>query len=66
MSYEEVKKLSKEDAQMQAAQTRAHLQELRFKLGANQVKDVREVRTLRRRIAHLLTYLHVSNKSHTN
>lgn len=66
MSYEEAKKLSPEDAQKQLTQTRARLQELRFKLGANQVKDVREVRTLRRRIAHLLTHLNAPVKPSTN
>lgn len=63
MSYEEVKKLTKEDAQKRLAETQARLQEIRFKLGANQVKDVREVRTLRREIAHLLTHVNASSKN---
>lgn len=66
MTYQEIKKLSPEDAGKQLAEHRARLQELRFKLGANQVKNVREVRTLRRGIAHLLTHLNTREKSHTN
>lgn len=62
MTYQEIKKLSPEDAGKQLAEHRARLQELRFKLGANQVKNVREVRTLRRGIAHLMTYLQASLK----
>lgn len=38
-------------------EARAHVLELRFKLSANQLKDVRDVRATKKRIAHILTIL---------
>lgn len=55
MRYEELKKLSEQDLHKEHAQACARLQTLRFKLGANQVKDVRELRALRKTIAHIQT-----------
>lgn len=39
------------------AENRSRLQELRFKLTANQVKNVREIRTLRKEVAKMFTEL---------
>ncbi|MEK7665642.1 MAG: 50S ribosomal protein L29 [Patescibacteria group bacterium] len=59
MHYEELTKLTIQDVQKRLNEARARLQELRFKLGANQVKNVREVRILRKTIARAQTILHV-------
>lgn len=57
MKYQDFKKWNAEDAGKHLKEAQARLQELRFKLGANQVKNVREVRELRLQIAQLKTYL---------
>lgn len=57
MGYQELKPFNAEDVQKRLQQAQARLQELRFKLGANQVTNVREVRVLRKDIARMQTYL---------
>lgn len=53
----DIKKKTKEDLRKLLAEHRSRLLELRFKLKANQVKDVREVRELKKDVARLLTAL---------
>ncbi len=56
MDYQELKKWNLEDTDKLLNEAQARLQEFRFKIGANQMKDVREVRDLRKDIARLQTY----------
>lgn len=51
-------------AQMGEAQAR--LKELRFKLSSNQLKDVREVRELKRGVARIKTLLAQSSSEEVN
>jgi len=56
--------LNKPEAELKRllAESREQLRELRFRVSANQHKDVREVRELRQRIARILTKLKPATK----
>jgi ribosomal protein L29 len=56
-----LKKQPVEALRRSLSEARAHLQELRFKIFSNQLKDVRAIRETRRLIARLLTL--ISEKS---
>ncbi len=53
----ELKKKDATDLQKLLTESRSRLQELRFKLKANQVKNVREVRVVKKDVARILTLL---------
>ena len=57
MDFQDLEKKTDTDLRKLLLEKRSRLQELQFKLVANQVKDVREVRTLKKDIARLLTKL---------
>ena len=55
MKLADLKKKSTTDLDKLMAEHRSRLQELSFKLNANQVKNVREVRVVKKEIARILT-----------
>lgn len=69
MKFQEIQKKSAEDLRKLLTEKREELRELRFKLAANQLKDVRLVRETRQLIAQIntrLTHLHAEDQSTTN
>jgi len=53
----EIRKKSKEDIEKNLNELRKNLSELLFKLAANKLKNVREIRNVKKDIARLLTIL---------
>ena len=62
MKYADLQKKTEEDMMKMLAEYRTRLQELGFKIAANQVKNVREVRQIKKDIARILTHLKATNK----
>ena len=57
MEINKLKKQSETALNKNLEEARSHLRELRFKVSANQFKDVREIRETRQTIAQILTIL---------
>ena len=57
MKIKELKSKSDNELQKILAESREKLRELRFKLSSGQVKNVREIREVRKTIAQILTLL---------
>lgn len=57
MDFAELKGKTLAELQKLLAESRERLRELRFKVANGQLKDVREIRELRRSIAQILTKL---------
>lgn len=62
MKFVELKQKSKEELQKQLQESRDKLRQLRFDLSAGKVKNVREIRQIRRINAQILTLLNVKEK----
>lgn len=62
MKAKELQKKTEKDLMKYVADSRAKLQQLRFDLPGGKVKNVREIRKLRREIARVLTLLNQKNK----
>lgn len=60
MELKELKKKSKGELHALLAESRDRLRELRFKDANRQLKNVREIRTLKKEIAQVMTMLNVS------
>lgn len=60
----EAKKVSEEELHKELAEKRNKLRELRFDLASGKVKNVREIREIKRRIAQILTSLRQVKSSH--
>ena len=54
MKFKEIEKKPIAELQKMLQETRVELQDLRFKTAADQLKNVRQVRTVRKTIARLL------------
>ncbi len=57
MSFKDLNKKSEVELQKMLAEERQKLYELRLKVSVNQLKEVRQVRDTRKRIAQILTRL---------
>ena len=57
MKYKEIKEKTTPELQMMLRAQREKLRELRFKVSAKQLKNIREIRVLKKNIAHILTLL---------
>lgn len=62
MKFVELKQKSKEELQKQLQESRDKLRQLRFDLSAGKVKNVREIRQIRKINAQILTLLNVKEK----
>lgn len=62
MEYKELTQKKESELKKMLAEERAKLHGLRLKLSVNQLKDVREVRTIRKNIAKILTQLSALEK----
>ena len=62
MDFKELKKKKESDLHKILADTREKLRELRFKDASKQLKNVREIRSLRLKIAQILTLLNFKKK----
>jgi len=63
MSYKELTNKTEKELNEMLKEERNYLRELRFKIGANQLKDVREVREARLRVSRILTRLREIKKA---
>lgn len=61
-SNKELKSKSKKELQEILAQSRANLQDLRFKDANKQLKNVREIRMTKKGIAMILTLMNAGNQ----
>lgn len=59
MKFSELKTMSSKELHRQLSEQREKLRTLRFRVTNGQEKDVREIRSTRKRIAHLLTALNL-------
>jgi large subunit ribosomal protein L29 len=57
MKMSEIKQRSKKELREVLAEKREKLRELRFELAAGKVKNVREIRIIKKDIARILTFL---------
>lgn len=57
MKPADIQKKATEELQKLAAEERAKLQQLKFDLPSGKVKNVREIREIRRNIARILTFI---------
>ncbi|EKD33085.1 MAG: hypothetical protein ACD_76C00094G0016 [uncultured bacterium] len=55
MKFSDIKDKTREDLEQLLSEKRTALRELNWKIGANQVKDVREARDIKKLIAKILT-----------
>lgn len=62
MKVKEIRKLNKEDLSKKLAELRAKSRELRFSIVNNQLKDLRELRTVKKDIARVLSLLNEQRK----
>jgi ribosomal protein L29 len=62
MDLKELKKKKNIDLHKLLAESRDKLRELRFKDANKQLKNVREIRTLRKTISQILTILNISDR----
>ncbi len=60
MKITELKQKSKEELQKTLEDDREKLRQLRFDLSAGKVKNVREIRNVKKEIARILTLLKIS------
>ena len=60
MKINELKQKSKEELQKTLEDDREKLRQLRFDLSAGKVKNVREIRNVKKEIARILTLLKIS------
>ena len=60
MEYKELKTKSEAELQKTLAQTREKMRELRFKDSGKQLKNVREIRVLKKTVAKILTLLNIN------
>ncbi|USN53758.1 MAG: 50S ribosomal protein L29 [Candidatus Nomurabacteria bacterium] len=66
MKQQELQNKTAAELQKILAEKRAELRELRFKVANGQLKDVRDVRTVRKTIARVLTMLHTMKSKATS
>ena len=59
MKINELKQLSKEELKKKMEDAREKLRQMRFDLQAGKVKDVREIRQLKKDIARILTIIRI-------
>jgi len=59
MEIKELKQLSKEDLKKKMEDAREKLRQMRFDLQAGKVKDVREIRQVKKDIARMMTLLKI-------
>ena len=59
MKIKELKQLSREELKKKMADAREKLRQMRFDLQAGKVKDVREIRQVKKDIARILTLSNV-------
>ncbi len=57
MEFKELQKKEEKDLQEILMQSREKIRELRFKASHGQLKDIREIRETRKKIAQILTLL---------
>lgn len=57
MEFKQLEKKTEAELQKLLGQERAKLYELRLKVSVNQLKDVREIREVRKNIAQILTQM---------
>ena len=57
MKFKELMQISKEDLSKRAKENREKLRQLRFDLAAGKVKNVREIRHIKKDIARIMTLL---------
>ena len=62
IDFKDIQKKKKEDLKKLLSEKQSELKELKFKVQANELKNVRSVRTLKREIAKILTVLNVRAK----
>ena len=62
METSDLKNKNESDLQELLAQKRDLLRELRFKVSEKQLKDVREIREIKKDIARVLTFLRANKK----
>ena len=58
MKISEIRQKSKKELESMLLAQREHLRNLRFDLASGKVKNVREIRELKKEIARILTVLH--------
>jgi len=58
MEFDELRKRTKEELQRTIQESREKLRMLRFDLASGKVKNVREIRKIKKNIARTLTLLH--------
>jgi len=58
MKISEIRQKSKKELESMLLERREHLRNLRFDLASGKVKNVREIRELKKEIARILTLLH--------
>jgi len=63
MKAKELRSKTKEELQQLLREKRERLQRLRFDLASGRVKNVKEVREVKKDIARILTILHEKQKS---
>lgn len=64
MKKQEIKDKSWDELHALLREQRSHLQNLRFKVAANEEKNVRGIRRTRLTIAQILTFLRTKKKPH--
>jgi len=62
MEYKELKTKSEKELQKLLVETREKLRDLRFKAASNQIKNVREIRDVRKMISQTLFLLRQNKK----
>lgn len=62
MKSKELKQKSKKELQRLLQEDREKLRQLRFDLSAGKVKNVREIRKIKKDIARIMTMLNIKNK----
>jgi len=58
MKISEIRQKTKKELESMLLERREHLRNLRFDLASGKVKNVREIRELKKEIARVLTLLH--------
>ena len=61
MKFEELKNKSDQELQKLLSELRIHVRELKFKVSADQLKNIRELRTAKKNVAQILLLL---NRKH--
>ena len=61
MEIKELKQLSKEELKKKQEDAREKLRQMRFDLQAGKVKDVREIRQVKKDIARMMTLLKIKS-----